>query len=78
VRRFIEWQTFFDFQDGIVRPNKIIHAKPSTILFALPDAKTPAPGLPSDGVQLLAARNLMRHLTFGQAIAMAITEENDK
>ena len=75
-RRFIDWQTFFNFQDGTVRPSKIIDAKLSTILFALPGAKAPAPGLPSDGVQSLASRNLMRHLTFGlpsgQAVAQAM------
>lgn len=75
-RRFIDWQTFFDFQDGSVRPNKRIDTKLSSILFMLPGSKAPAPGLPSDGVQSLASRNLMRHLTFGlpsgQAVAAAI------
>jgi hypothetical protein len=35
-RRFIGWQTFFDFGDGALRPNKKIHTKISTPLFRLP------------------------------------------
>ena len=39
----------------------------------LPGSRGPAPGLPADGVQSLASRNLMRHVNFvipsGQAIA---------
>ena len=32
-RRFIGWQTFFDFGDGNVKPNKRIDTKISTPLF---------------------------------------------
>ena len=34
-RRFIDWQTFFDFGDGEVKPNKRIDTKISTPLFNL-------------------------------------------
>src|SRR5215211_2909158 len=36
ARRFIGWQTFFDFGDGEMRPNKRIDTKISTPLFQLP------------------------------------------
>ena len=36
ARRFIGWQTFFDFGDGQVKPNKKIDTKISTALFHLP------------------------------------------
>lgn len=78
-RRFIGWQTFFDFgptfTDGpgnpnpAIRPNKLIDAKISTPLFNLPLQTIPAGSPPTS----LAQRNLLRHLTFllpsGQAIA---------
>lgn len=64
-RRFVDWQTFFDFGDGNVRLNKRIDGKLSTVLMQLPGSRGPAPGLPSDGVQSLASRNLMRHVNFG-------------
>ncbi len=76
ARRFVDWQTFFDFGDGNVRPNKKIDAKLSSPLLLLPGSRGPAPGLPSDGVQSLASRNLIRHVNFGlpsgQAVAGAI------
>jgi hypothetical protein len=75
-RRFVDWQTFFNFGDGNFRPNKKIDGKLSTVLMLLPGSRGPAPGLPSDGVQSLASRNLMRHVNFGlpsgQAIARRI------
>lgn len=75
-RRFVDWQTFFNFGDGNVRPNKLIDIKLSTPLMVLPGTRGPAPGLPSDGVTSLAARNLMRHVNFGipsgQAVAQAM------
>ena len=64
-RRFVDWQTFFDFGDGNVRPNKLIDTRLSSPLFDLPGLRGPAPGLPSDGVQSLASRNLLRHLNVG-------------
>ena len=60
-RRFVGWQTFFDFGDGEVKPNKSIDTKISTPLFNLPRAAIPAPGGPT----ALAQRNLLRHLTWG-------------
>jgi hypothetical protein len=75
-RRFVDWQTFFDFGDGNFRPNKRIDAKLSSVLMHLPGSRAPTPGLPSDGIQSLASRNLMRHVNFGipsgQAIAKRI------
>jgi hypothetical protein len=75
-RRFVDWQTFFDFGDGNVRPNKLIDTKLSSPLFDLPGLSGPAPGLPSDGVQSLASRNLLRHLNVelpsGQDIARRV------
>ena len=68
-RRFIDWQTFFDFGDGNVRPNKRIDTKLSTVLMDLI-------GFPAGEPQSLAQRNLLRHLTFklpsGQAAAKAM------
>jgi hypothetical protein len=75
-RRFVDWQTFFNFGDGNVRPNKLIDTKLSTPLMLLPGVSGAIPGLPSDGVQSLPARNLTRHVNFGlpsgQAIARRI------
>jgi hypothetical protein len=69
-RRFIGWQTFFDFGEGQVKPNKTIDTKLSTPLFNLP-LQTIADGSPPTA---LAQRNLLRHLTWqlpsGQAIAL--------
>ena len=68
-KRFIDWQTFFDFGDGRVRNNKRIDPKLSTVLFDLP-------GIPGGEPQSLAHRNLLRHLTFklpsGQRVAGAM------
>lgn len=68
--RFIDWQTFFDFGDGLVRPNKRIDTKLSSILFDLP-------GFPAGDVQSLAQRNLLRALTFsipsGQSVAKTMS-----
>jgi hypothetical protein len=71
-RRFVDWQTFFDFGDGNVRPNKLIDSKLSTPLMLLPGSLAPSPGLPTDGMQSLASRNLMRHVNFGLPSGQAI------
>ena len=63
-RRFVDWQTFFKF-DNNFRPNKKIDGKLSSVVMLLPGSRGTAPGLPSDGVQSLASRNLMRHVNFG-------------
>ena len=71
-RRFIDWQTFFDFGGAFttdMRPNKKIDTKVSTPLFHLP-LGTIAGGT---GPISLMQRNLLRHLTWqlpsGQSIA---------
>jgi hypothetical protein len=71
-RRFIGWQTFFDFGGGQtqhVRPNKLIDTNISTPLFRLPLAAIPSRDAPTS----LPQRNLLRHLTWsmpsGQRIA---------
>jgi heme peroxidase len=71
-RRFIGWQTFFDFGDGQVKPNKRIDTKISTALFHLPLGAIASHDAPT----ALAQRNLMRHLTWqlpsGQSVAHAL------
>jgi hypothetical protein len=71
-RRFVGWQTFFDFGDGQMRRNKIIDTRISTPLFNLP-LGTIREGQPPTS---LATRNLLRHVTWsmpsGQAIARSM------
>jgi hypothetical protein len=74
-RRFIGWQTFFNFggdQAQHVRPNKIIDTNISTPLFNLPLGAIAS----GDAPTALPQRNLLRHLTWslpsGQAIAQAM------
>ena len=68
-RRFIGWQTFFDFRDGEVKPRKRIDTTISTPLFNLPL------GAIADGTRptALPQRNLLRHITWslpsGQRVA---------
>jgi hypothetical protein len=73
--RFIDWPTFFDFNDGNVKHNKKIDTVLSTPLFALPATVVPNPN-PLTNPQSLAQRNLLRHLTFslpsGQRVARAM------
>lgn len=71
-RRFVDWQTFFDFGTPAPRNNKKIDVKLSTPMMHLPGFGAPTPGLPNDGVQSLASRNLMRHVNFGLASGQAI------
>lgn len=73
-RRFIGWQTFFDFggdQTQHVRPNKRLDTSISTPLFRLP-LQAIASGDPPIS---LSTRNLLRHMTWslpsGQRIAAA-------
>jgi Animal haem peroxidase len=74
-RRFIAWQTFFDFGDGEVKPNKKIDTKISTPLFDLPLGAIASHDTP----QSLPQRNLLRQLTWnlhsGQDIAKAMGVE---
>jgi hypothetical protein len=62
-RRYIGWQTFFDFGDGQVKPNKKIDPLISTVLFKLP-LPTIAPHTETAPV-VLPQRNLLRQLTWG-------------
>lgn len=74
-RRFVDWQTFFNFGDGNFRHSKKIDSKLSSVLMNMPGSRAPAPGLPSDGVQSLASRNLMRHVNFGIPSGQAIAQK---
>ncbi len=73
-RRFIGWQTFFDFGDGEVKPNKKIDTRISTPLFNLPLIAIAS----HDQPQVLAQRNLLRQLTWslpsGQTVAGTMRE----
>jgi hypothetical protein len=74
-RRFIDWQTFFDFDDGEVKPNKRIDTTISTPMFNLPPITIEvAPGTPL-GPTSLAARNLLRHITWGQPSGQSVADE---
>ena len=68
-RRFVDWQTFFDFGDDRAHRNKKIDTKLSTIVF------DPV-GVPAGEPQSLAERNLRRNLTMrvpcGQRVARAM------
>ena len=75
ARRFIGWQTFFNFggaQATNVRQNKMIDTKISTPLFDLPLGAIASGDPPTS----LPQRNLLRHLTWsmpsGQDIARAM------
>lgn len=72
ARRFIGWQTFFDFGDGEVKPNKRIDTKLSTPLFNLPLSTIASRDVPV----VLPQRTLLRHVTWsipsGQDIAYAM------
>ena len=70
-RRFIGWQTFFDFGGAYpadVRPNKLIDTKSrrrcSTCRCAIPGPET--------GVTALPQRNLLRHITWGLPSGQAL------
>jgi hypothetical protein len=73
-RRYIGWQTFFDFGDGQVKNNKKVDTTISSVLFTLPlPAIAPHTQI---APTVLPQRNLLRQLTWGlpsgQAIASAI------
>ncbi|KAA2259488.1 peroxidase [Solihabitans fulvus] len=72
ARRFIGWQTFFDFRDGQVKTNKRIDTRISTPLFQVPLAGIPGHQPPV----ALPQRNLLRHITWslpsGQSVAAAM------
>lgn len=64
-RRFIGWETFFDFGDGEVKNNKLIDTRISTPLFNLPPGTIARPPGADVGPTALAQRNLLRHITWG-------------
>jgi hypothetical protein len=68
-RRFVGWQTFFDFGDGEVKSNKRIDTRLSTPLFSLPPGSIAGSPTPA----ALAQRTLLRHITWklpsGQEVA---------
>lgn len=64
-RRFMGWQTFFDFGDGEVKPNKRIDTAMSSPLFALPMGVVSNNRGEPIGPTSLATRNLLRHITWG-------------
>lgn len=78
-RRFIGWQTFFDFNDGEVKPNKRIDTHLSTPLFQLPLGTISTSRGEPIGPTSLATRNLLRHITWsipsGQQIAQQMGTE---
>lgn len=69
ARRFVGWQTFFDFGDGQVKPNKLIDTRISTPLFNLPLGAIASHDPPT----ALSQRTLLRQLTWslpsGQRLA---------
>jgi hypothetical protein len=71
-RRFIGWQTFFDFGDGQVKRNKQVDTHISTPLFTLPLGAIASHDQPT----VLPQRNLLRQLTWsmpsGQNVAAAM------
>jgi hypothetical protein len=71
-RRFIGWQTFFDFGDGNVKRNKQVDTHISTPLFTLPLGAIASHDQPT----VLPQRNLLRQVTWsmpsGQAIAVSM------
>jgi hypothetical protein len=73
-RRYIGWQTFFDFGDGQAKPNKRIDPRISSVLFALPGGAI-APHTEAAPL-VLPQRNLLRQLTWslpsGQRLARAM------
>jgi hypothetical protein len=73
-RRYIGWQTFFDFGDGQVKNNKKIDTTISSVLFTLP-LPAIAPHT-QNSPTVLPQRNLLRQLTWllpsGQAVAGAM------
>ncbi|MBV9607306.1 MAG: hypothetical protein JO027_19475 [Solirubrobacterales bacterium] len=73
-RRYIGWQTFFDFGDGQVKNNKKVDTTISSVLFTLP-VPAIAPHTQTSPT-VLPQRNLLRQLTWGlpsgQALARAM------
>lgn len=69
-RRFVDWQTFFDFNDGVVRQNKRTDTKISTPMFDIPLGAIPSRDAPTS----LPQRDLLRHLTWGLPSGQAVAK----
>jgi hypothetical protein len=69
-RRFIGWQTFFNFGDGNVKPNKLIDARISTPLFSLPLGAIANHQPPT----ALPQRTLLRQVTWSMPAGQDIAE----
>jgi hypothetical protein len=73
-RRYIGWQTFFDFGDGQLKNNKKVDTTISSVLFTLP-VPAIAPHTQTSPT-VLPQRNLLRQLTWslpsGQDVAAAM------
>ena len=71
-RRFVGWQTFFDFGDGQIKRNKQIDTHVSSPLFTLPLGAIASHDQPT----VLPQRNLLRQVTWsmpsGQAVSVAM------
>jgi Animal haem peroxidase len=74
AKRYIGWQTFFDFGDGQVKNNKKVDTTISSVLFTLP-VPAIAPKTQTSPT-VLPQRNLLRQLTWslpsGQSVASAM------
>ncbi len=76
-RRFIDWETFFDFGPDAtgrnrIRRNKLIDTKLSSPLFDLPLVT-----IGGVGPTALAQRNLLRHVTWGLPSGQSIAQAMD-
>jgi hypothetical protein len=69
ARRFIGWQTFFDFGDGEIKPNKQIDTTLSTPLFHLPLSAIASGDLPTSLPQRTLLRQVTWSLPSGQDVA---------
>jgi hypothetical protein len=72
-RRYVGWQTFFDFGDGQVKNNKRIDTTISSVLFTLP-LPAIAPRTQT-APTVLPQRNLLRQLTWGLPSGQALARE---
>ena len=69
-RRYVGWQTFFDFGDGQVKNNKKVDTTISSVLFTLP-LPAIAPHTQTTPT-VLPQRNLLRQLTWGLPSGQAL------
>jgi hypothetical protein len=72
-RRYVGWQTFFDFGDGQVKNNKKIDTTISSVLFTLP-VPAIAPHTQTSPT-VLPQRNLLRQLTWGLPSGQAVAHK---